>query len=402
MSGKKRADAAGSILAVAVTVLLTASTSTAKYSGGTGEPNNPYRIETPNDLNDIGNHVEDFNKCFVMVNDVNLAAYTGTQFNVIGGWLTGESPCPMQAFTGVFDGNGFEISNFSYSSAGNPNCPGFAGIFGWVDDANAAIINLGMRGVSVHDPWLMSPTPITGAGVGSLIGTLGNGTVRGCYVEGCSVSGGFEAGGLVGYNSGTIANCHAAGQVSAVSSGGGLVGENGDGLISGCYATGSVSAGYDAGGLVGRNRGLICNCHARGAADSNEDAGGLVGHNDGIVSKGYAAGLVDANTYEGGLVGFHGGGSYLSCFWDSDVNPDVNGIGNANEPSVVGKPTAEMMTESTFTNAGWNFVEVWDIGENQTYPFLRVHPAGDINHDYRVNFLDLAILADHWLEGAAP
>ena len=72
------------------------------YSGGTGEPNDPYRISTPNDLNDIGNHAEDNDKYFVMVDDINLAQYTGTQFNII------------DSFRGVFDGNGHSISNFTY------------------------------------------------------------------------------------------------------------------------------------------------------------------------------------------------------------------------------------------------------------------------------------------------
>ncbi len=101
------------------------------YSGGAGEPNNPYRIATPEDLNDIGNHVEDFNKCFVMVNDINLAQFTGTEFNIIG-------PNSTTPFTGVFDGNGHTIANFTYSSTGT----NFVGLFGRVDDANAVIKDL--------------------------------------------------------------------------------------------------------------------------------------------------------------------------------------------------------------------------------------------------------------------
>jgi hypothetical protein len=62
-----------SIVAIAILLLVTSSVSIARYSGGTGEPNDPYRISTPNDLNDIGNHAEDYNKCFVMTNDINLA-----------------------------------------------------------------------------------------------------------------------------------------------------------------------------------------------------------------------------------------------------------------------------------------------------------------------------------------
>ena len=65
-----------------ILVLLAVSASAGTYSGGDGSAEYPYRIGTPNDLNDIGNHVEDFNKCFVMVNDVNLADYTGIQFNI--------------------------------------------------------------------------------------------------------------------------------------------------------------------------------------------------------------------------------------------------------------------------------------------------------------------------------
>jgi hypothetical protein len=56
-----------------------------------------------------------------------------------------------------------------------------------------------------------------------------------------------------------------------------------------------------------------------------------------------------------------------------------------------------MKEESTFTN--WDFVEIWNIGEEQTYPFLRVYPAGDLNHDGRVDFGDFAIMANNWPAG---
>jgi len=77
-----------------------------KYSGGMGEPNDPYRIATAEDLNDIGNHEEDWDKHFILVNDVNLAQYTGTQLKIIGNSTT--------MFTGVFDGNDHKISHAKY------------------------------------------------------------------------------------------------------------------------------------------------------------------------------------------------------------------------------------------------------------------------------------------------
>jgi hypothetical protein len=58
-----------------------------RYSGGTGQPNDPYRIATAEDLNDIGNYAEDWDKHFILINDVNLAEFTGTQFNIIGRWV---------------------------------------------------------------------------------------------------------------------------------------------------------------------------------------------------------------------------------------------------------------------------------------------------------------------------
>ena len=111
------------------------------------------------------------------------------------------------------------------------------------------------------------------------------------------------------------------------------------------------------------------------------------------------------NTAVGGLVGYDVynppycyGGRYASSFWDSTVNPLLEGIGNTSDPNVIDKSTEQLRQENTFTEAGWDFVEMWDIGENQTYPFLRQYPAGDLNHDGRVDLQDFATFARHWLE----
>ncbi len=75
------------------------------------------------------------------------------------------------------------------------------------------------------------------------------------------------------------------------------------------------------------------------------------------VSNCYSAGVVSGDGRIGGLVGGHLFGTYTGCFWDTDINPDVNGFGNAyDDPNVTGKTTAEMQTQSTFTDAGWDFI----------------------------------------------
>jgi hypothetical protein len=221
---------------LACVVLIGTGVAFGKYSGGTGEPNDPYRIATAEDLNDIGNHVEDFNKCFVMVNDINLAEYTGTEFSIIG---TSSSP-----FTGVFDGNGWTISNFTYLTAG----ANYVGLFGNVSGAGAEVRNLE----------LADPNVDAGNGyyVGALVGR-NNGRVRSCSVMGGSVAGRHTIGGLVGSSrSGSIVNCRTALLAHGEDWVGGLAGDAW-GVVSHSFATGDVFGGNTVievpgvGGLVG-------------------------------------------------------------------------------------------------------------------------------------------------------
>jgi hypothetical protein len=362
----------------------------AKYSGGTGEPNDPYRIATPNDLNDIGNHVEDFNKCFVMVNDINLADYTGTQFNIIGNY-------PSEPFTGVFDGNSHIISNFNYNSTGTRHIA----IFGYVTGSDSLINNL-----CIVDPNVNAGT---GWRAGPVFGMIIDGTVSNCFVEGGRVSGRIEVGGLGGVNfAGLIFNCSSTTDIYGEDHAGGLLGGNTlDGLVSNCFATCEVSAGgfndevSGVGGLIGVSYGTISNCYSSGDVSGiNRPTGGLIGNcRYASVLNCYASGGVSGTSGDiGGLVGNSYSSSYIKCFWDNTMNPTL--AGGVSEPNVVGKSTAEMMEEATFTS--WDFVEVWNIGENQTYPYLRIYPAGDLNHDGIVNGLDFAIFANHWLEDNNP
>jgi len=293
----------------------------AKYSGGTGQPNNPYRIFDANDMNGIGLHQEDWNKHFVMVNDVNLAQFTATQFNIIGYFIDQSHNNP---FTGVFDGNGFAISNFTYISTET----NWTGLFGYVSGPNAVI----------KDLTLIAPKVNAGIGdsVGSLVGRIYLGTITNCYAAGSSVSGDYEVGGLVGANiKSSIAKCYVIGNVNGNSHTGGLAGSNRvNGTIEGCYAVGSVDGNELTGGLVGeQSNATIRNCYATGIVDGNAYTGGLVGYNFlGGIFNSYAAASLSGTTYLGGLLGYNADGSCTKCFWDSDINPDVNGIGNTTAP----------------------------------------------------------------------
>jgi len=350
-----------------------------KYSGGTGEPNDPYRIANAEDLNDIGNHNEDWDKHFILVNDVNLAAYTGTQFNIVGnflGWGWDDAYPEGNPFTGVFDGNYKRIWNFTWSSTGRNGI----GLFGYLG-AGGQIKNLGMENVDVN--------AVAGWNVGGLAGENNQGTIINCYSTG-RVMGDRGVGGLVGENCGTINSSYSSGSVDRSDYvGGGLVGKNGHwveiclhfppfdcfeiswpGSIHDCYSLSNVKGNAVLGGLVGENsRGEIADCYSTGSVTGN-------------------------GNHVGGLLGYDSGGAITASFWDMQTSGQSKSAGGT------GKTTAEMKTMSTFTDAGWDFVEIWGIGENQTYPYLRTEPAGDSNHDGKIDLLDLAILASHWLENA--
>jgi len=328
----------------------------AKYGGGTGEPNDPYLIYDANQMNAIGADSNDWDKCFKLMDDIDLSAFTGTSFNIIGTCTT--------PFTGTFDGNGLTISNFTYNSTGT-HC---IGLFGLVDDHNAEIKNVG----------LIAPAVDAGLGdyVGSLVGSLGYyGTITNCYFQAGSVSGELCVGGLVGFNVGTITDCYSTGTVEGGSDIGGLVGYNYYGTITNCYATGSVTGGEEVGGVVGYNyyHGTISNCYATGTVSGDERIGGLVGGNSrAIITNCYSTASVSGNGwYVGGLVGGGFADNVSNSFWDIETSGQLSSAGGT------GLPTAEMQMQVTFTDAGWDFVgetfngieDIWFIPQ-QDYPHL--------------------------------
>jgi hypothetical protein len=247
--------------------------------------------------------------------------------------------------------------------------------------------------------------------VGGLCGDNG-GTVSNCYSTGDVSGTDWDVGGLVGANGGSISDCHSTGDVNGDGEVGGLVGLNYS-SVSNCYSTGDViGTGSDVGGLVGFNYGSVSNCYSTGDVNGDWDVGGLVGLNGcrsigpipGYIFKSYSTGSVQGASNVGGLIGYHFVGDIEGSFWDVQTSGEPNMCGEQGEYASgcdpnCGKTTAQMQARSTFTDAGWDFIEIWGIGENQTYPYLRFAPAGDFNYDKKVDLLDLAILADHWLEG---
>ena len=358
-----------------------------KYGGGSGTAEDPYLIYTAEELNFIGLFVCELDKHFLLCADIDLSGFTGTSFNIIG--IDWDNP-----FTGVFDGNGHTISNFTYDS----NDRDYIGLFGYIQHPNAEIKNLG----------LIDPNVDAGTGnyVGSLVGLLINGTVTNCYIEGGSVVGLYIVGGLVGGNYyGTITNCYSESTISGDRGVGGLVGDNEEGTISNCYASGSASGNGAVGGLVGRNdHGIISNSYSTGDVSGVSDVGGLVGYcSHGMIANCYATGSVTGYDPIGGLVGWSGSGSAINSFWDIQTSGQTTSAGGT------GLPTTEMQMQVTFMDAGWDFVgeringseDIWMMTcEGMSYPKLSWwQPVlGDYFCPDGVDMIDMEHLALHWLD----
>jgi hypothetical protein len=332
----------------------------AKYDGGSGTEAEPYRIRQVSDWQDLMATPADWASHFILTSDIDL--------NDVPITPVGNS---TNLFTGVFDGNDNVIRN---ADVNMPDC-NYVGLFGYLA---GTIKNLGVEDVSI----------VGRDYVGGLVGYNG---FFGCDIGGCEM--------YPGCNDGAISDCYSSGSVSGDEDVGGLVGLNAYGAsISNCYSTASVSGNDDVGGLVGENYGTMSNCYSTGSVSaSGWVVGGLVGYNGffgcemypGFIYKCYSTGRVSRGM---GLVGGNDyGGEVADSFWDTETS------GQSASSGGTPKTTAEMMTQTTFTSAEWDFVEVWDIGENQTYPFIRTYAAGDIDHDATVDFRDVAHLAESWL-----
>ncbi|MFC1763387.1 GLUG motif-containing protein [Planctomycetota bacterium] len=352
------------------------------FSEGTGEPNDPYQIASAEQLVSIADFPTLTDKNFVLINNIDLDP------SLMGEAAFKRSVIP--SFAGTLNGNGFTIGNMTIMSNSHRPVTHCLGLFGTIENGGL-VLNLGVVDAKIN---------AQGEDIGIIAGH-NNGTVSNCYSTG-AVSGDSGVGGLVGYNSGSITMSYSTGTVSGHQIVGGLVGMNDD-SVSNCYSTGVVSGhvgvgglvgynhigsitvsysagtvsgtGYAVGGLAGFNHSSITMSYSTGSVTGDRSVGGLVGWNTsdrGSIIASYSTGSVTGDSLVGGLVGRNDESSVMSCFWDMETSRQPTSA------SGMGLTTAEMQTESTFTNADWDFInetengteDIWWIDEGQDYPRL--------------------------------
>jgi len=371
----------------------------------------PIIILNPTDLNNIRNDLGAFYGLGADI-DLNISPY-----NEDSGWTPiGTSLSP---FTGIINGNGYTINNLYI----NRLSTSYQGLFGYIG-TGSVINNIQLEDINVsgnsdvgglvgyQNGGSISSSYSSGfvfgmsSRVSGLVGYGDSGSISSSYSTGF-VSGTSYVGGLVGYCDGvSISSSYSTGSVSGTSSIGGLVGNQSSGSISSSYSTGSVSGTSSIGGLVGyQYNGTISLSYSTGFVSGTSYVGGLAGQSKGTISNSYSLGDVyrssgTSTTYFGGFVGLNNYRTITNCYstgrvYSSNWTPTDKGFSGYNLYSgaynfwdkttslqttsgtgAIGKTTAEMKIQSTFTD--WDFDTIWNVTEGTTYPYLIDNTPGTL------------------------
>ena len=379
------------IIPLLIVIIFTGPSTQAQYSGGTGEPNDPYQITTAEDLILLGESPKDYDKHFILTADIDLVGHMFDRALISSGTIDRDWNFHGTRFTGQFDGGGHVIRNLHIQ--GN-ECLGLFGQLG----STAKITSLGLEAVDVNGTYC----------VGGLVG-WNEGTISTSYSTGTvssQLSLPSEAGGLVGYNKGSITKSCSICTVTGAFEIGGLVGSN-LGIITSSYSTGTVSGAGAVGGLVGEDGGIITSSYSTGAVSGSLAIGGLVGEHGGSIDSSYSTGKVegisDVDIEVGGLVGYSGGRIRRSCW-------DVESSGQSSSGGGAGLTTSEMKDAQWMGLQGLSDDPNWVLNSGKDYPRLfwertegTVIPeptldwitgSGTVEHPYQIETADqLAVIS---------
>lgn len=366
---------------------------------GDGTEASPYEISHVYELQGVSQNLDAH---YALTDDVDASETKN--------WNDGDGFDPIgddgDEFTGIFDGDGYEIADLTIDRSAEY----YVGLFGVIDGGTVESVTLadvdvtargsGQGGLAGENDGTIRDVSITGtitrdgpgASFGGLVGdnrhgTIDNASVRvalenpGNFAGGLTgynlggtivdsnasvdlVDGGQSVGGLAGLNSGDIIRSNASGDIEGTSRVGGLVGNNHYGTIEESFATGDVTGDlsrHSAGGLVGSNGGgEIMDSYATGDVSGNEHVGGLVGDTDGLVTRSFAIGEVDGNDNVGAVAGRNDGGSIIDSYWDTQTTSIGTGVGEGSATGTTGLQTDEMQKfQPGMHMAGLSFGDEW-------------------------------------------
>ncbi|GBU24999.1 hypothetical protein R83H12_01638 [Fibrobacteria bacterium R8-3-H12] len=197
------------------------------FAGGIGKRTNPYKISTPQELQNLNECLGESHH-YVLTSDIVLS----------GDWqpIGKNSSHP---FSGKLDGKGHKVLGLKINSFSEDR----VGLFGYVSS-----------GAELKNIVLEIDGTVRGLNnVGGLVGENW-GKIIDSYVSG-NVSGNEHVGLIAGYNYGTISGSYVTGNVFGNQYVGSLAGYNNEGTVSDCYANTAVVLGSNyVGGLAGYNK----------------------------------------------------------------------------------------------------------------------------------------------------
>lgn len=270
-------------------------TAVARYAVGSGTEQDPCRIGSREELELFRLQVNRYGRtdlCAVLTSDIVINSgtfdadghYTPAAGETVS-WMYYLIGSEKQPYTGTFDGGGYTIRGLYVSRRGYYDGESFA-------EANYAGLFRRLSGATVKN--LTVTGYVDGRFyVGGIAGYADDTTkILNCRNECIVVSGKSThphasdpesviryAGGIVGYNAGSVTACCNAGTVTGIDSVGGITG-GGLGTVSDCYNVGTVTAsGQNAGGIAG-NGGTVSYCYNVGTVTGGAEIANNAAVND--------------------------------------------------------------------------------------------------------------------------
>ncbi|RKY48925.1 MAG: hypothetical protein DRP86_05955 [Candidatus Neomarinimicrobiota bacterium] len=338
---------------------------------GDGSEENPYQIESLENLYWLSQNPEVWDRHFIQTDTIH--ASSTSSWNDNKGWMPiGNDTIP---FTGSYDGKGFLIDSLFINRQII-----YQGLFGYVN--GALIQNLGLEDISYQGYHKM----------GGFVGLCtGHSRIENCYSTG-TISGSGVVGGIVGdLQQSYIFQCWSSADIEGTVEIAGIAGSVGIySVIEQCYSAGNIYAStQSAGGLVGNmhRKSSIANSYSRSSVIAKSfKAGGLVGTSESsIILNSYSTGYVSPVTISGGLTAWGFERDIINCFWNIETS------GMSTSSAGTGITTEEMRDFHTFIENCWDFtgygVEgIWNIGNgrNDGFPYLTWTYPQDPNIDITV------------------
>ena len=235
---------------------------------GTAFAADPIQISTFEQLMAIDDSVESLSKDYILMNDIDVQ--NSTLFKPIGSYsytiITDEYT--GNPFTGTFNGNGYTISNITFS---NNNSTTVVGLFGGTE--RASISNLSLENISLTGQY----------DVGGLVGRANNTKIMNCSVinsDICLISGRGRVGGLVGYlQNSNVSDSYAISNAEGKDSSSCFVGAINNSIVSNSYAVGNAKGENFVGGFAGSmwDSSSIFNSYGASNAEGKNSVGGFIG-----------------------------------------------------------------------------------------------------------------------------